>query len=285
MLAKSLYSLLHSDYEVRFLTRNPKKVNDYQWDINSGYLDTQSLIGVNHIVHLAGVSIAEKRWTKTQKRKIADSRVKSAELLLKKLKTEHIRLKSFISASAVGFYGTTTTDNIYKENAPCGNDFLSQVCQQWEQAANAFGEVATQVTKLRFGVILSAKGGALPKILNPIRSGLGAVLGSGKQYVPWVAVDDVCRFIKYSIENSLSGTYNIVASNGVTHREMMYLIAKHLGKNIYLPNIPAFLIKWIFGEASVLLLEGSRISNEKVKQTGFIFEFESLKTFLEKELS
>lgn len=284
MLSKQLARLLHPDYEVRFLTRKARNPNEYQWDIDKRYLDVRSLIGVKHIVHLAGVSIAEGRWTATQRQRIINSRVQSAELLLEKLKSENIKLKSFISASAVGFYGTTTTKNIYKEGDPHGNDFLSNVCLQWEQAADAFREVTTQVTKLRFGVILSTEGGALPKILQPIKLGLGAVLGSGKQYVPWVAMNDVCRFVKYTIENSLEGTYNVVASESVTHQEMTHLLAKHLGKKIYLPNVPAFLVKWIFGDASVLLLEGSRVSNEKMKQTGFIFEFESLENFLKKEL-
>ncbi|GET46351.1 TIGR01777 family oxidoreductase [Capnocytophaga felis] len=284
MLSKKLANLLHPDYEMRFLTRKAQNPNEYQWDIDKQYLDVKSLIRVKHIVHLAGVSIAEGCWTATQRQRIINSRVQSAKLLLEKLKNEDIKLKSFISASAVGFYGTKTTNNIYKEDAPCGNDFLSRVCSQWEQAADAFREVATQVTKLRFGVILSKEGGALPKMLHPINLGLGAVLGNGKQYVPWVAINDVCRFVKYAIENSLEGTYNVVASESVTHQEMTHLLAKHLGKKIYLPNIPAFLVKWIFGDASVLLLEGSRVSNEKIKQTGFVFEFESLNTFLEKEL-
>lgn len=285
MLSKQLATLLKSEYEIRFLTRKVQKPNDYQWDIDKQYLDVKSLVGVKHIVHLAGVSIAEGRWTATQRQKIIGSRIQSAELLLKKLKAENIKLKSFISASAVGYYGTKTTSNIYTEEASYGNDFLSNVCLQWEQAADAFYDVATQVTKLRFGVILSAKEGALPKMLKPISLGLGAVLGSGKQYIPWVAINDVCRFIKHTIENSLGGTYNVVASESVTNREMTYLLAECINKKIYLPNIPAFLIKWFFGDASVLLLEGSRVSNEKAKQTGFNFEFESLKPFLKKELS
>lgn len=283
MVAQRLSKLLEPQYEVRFLTRRPSAPNHFRWDIENQYIDTKSLVGVSHIVHLAGVSIAESRWTKRQKQQILQSRTASARLLLKEIKEGQKKLKTFVSASAIGIYGTKTTNVIYDETTSYGDDFLSEVCQKWEAIADEFNQVALCVTKLRFGVIFDQNLGVLPKMIKPISLGLGAVLGKGNQYMAWVSLNDVCRSIIHIINNRLSGVYNIVSENK-TQEEVTFILAKYFKKTIWLPSIPSFFIRWIFGEVSVLLLEGSQISNEKIKNTGFEFEEISPEDFLRKNV-
>lgn len=284
-LARRLSYVLEKKYELRFLSRKPVCANQFLWDIDKSYVDAEAFVGVKHIVHLAGTSVAEGRWSQKQKLNIRHSRVQSAALLLRALKEQRIKIQTFISASAVGYYGTQTTKRIYAEGDTCGSDFLSEVCVEWEQAAAGFEAVSQRVIVMRLGTIFSGEGGALPQMSKPIALGLGAALGTGKQYVAWIDVDDACRFVKFAIEKPLQGTFNLVASSHLTNAELTQKIANQLQKKLWLPNVPAFVMKMLFGEMSVLLLEGSRISNEKVKQAGFVFQYESVEASLQKELS
>lgn len=285
LVAQSLVPILKKKYKLKFLTRNPKKENEYFWDINKGIIDEKSLENVEIILHLAGASIGEKRWTKVRKKEILDSRTKSAQLILKKIKEKNIRLKTFLSASAVGYYGTITTENIFDENSPCGNDFLSQVCQKWEQTADDFSTIADRILKLRFGVILSPKSGALKKMILPTKYNLNSPIGNGKQIIPWIDIDDLIRFIDFCLENqNISGTYNAVSPNPVSNQLFTQTLAKVLNKKILLPNLPQWIIKLLFGEMSILLLEGSKISAEKILNTGFKFQYPDLEKSLSKML-
>lgn len=283
MLAKSLGKRLEAKYTVRYLTRKVSRDNHFLWDIEKGYVDPKALTNLHTIIHLAGASIAEKRWTYERKQTLISSRIESALLLLKSLKENNIILESFISASAIGYYGTQTTDNIYKEESPKGNDFLSKVCDKWEDAALQFKkeEIAHRVAIFRIGIILSKVGGALDKIVKPIRFGLGAPLGTGKQYMPWIHIDDLSGMINYMMDTThLNGIYNAVAPHHVTNKEMTSSIAEVIRKPLLLPNIPQWFIKVLFGQMGDILLFGSRVSCEKIQNMGFEFKYESLKAAL-----
>ena len=276
MLAKYLTKQLEGEYFIRFLTRKVTKSNEYLWNIKTKYIDQNALKDVHTIIHLAGSSIANKRWTKKRKRLILSSRVDSANLILEELKKHQITINSFISASAIGYYGTSTTSSIYNEESLKGKDFLSDVCNKWEDAAHAFKStnVAHRVIILRLGIILDKNEGALEKIVSPVKYGFGSGLGSGKQYMPWIHIQDLCNLFQYVITNNqLSGTFNAVSPQHITNIELTRGIAKVLKRFIILPNVPKFIIKVLFGEKSSILLNGSRISSEKIVNAGFKFEY------------
>ncbi len=283
MLATHLAKVLEKNYTLKFLTRIVKSSNEYLWDLKTGFIDPQALKEVNHIIHLAGSSIADKRWTLKRKQHIFSSRVDSAQLILEQLIKNKQVIDTFISASAIGYYGATTTDNIFTEESPAGNDFLSTVCSKWEQAAYSFVEnnVAKRISIVRMGIILAKNEGALKKIVQPIKLELGCGLGTGKQWMPWIHIEDLCNMYKFILDNQrLQGTFNAVAPEHLTNQELTLEIASRLNRKIYLPNIPAFIIRLLFGKRAVILLEGSRVSSGKIISTGFVFEYTAVRKAL-----
>ncbi|WP_265130508.1 TIGR01777 family oxidoreductase [Chryseobacterium oranimense] len=284
MIAKKLSKKLEKKYTVRFLTRKKKHDNDFEWDIKNGIIDESALDNVSHIIHLAGANISEKRWTKERKRELISSRVDSAGLLLKTVKKKKVKLKSFISASGINYYGTVTTEKIYSENDPPGNDFLSEVVVLWERAADDFKEqnLAERVVKIRTAVVLSREDGALKKMVPTIQYGIGSPLGSGKQYMPWIHIEDICSIYEASLKDpAIDGAYNAVCPQHTTNENLTRKIAEVLHKPLFMPHVPAFVLKLIFGELADALLEGSRASSQKIQETGFKFKFPDLKMALE----
>ncbi|CEJ69102.1 Epimerase family protein [Chryseobacterium oranimense G311] len=284
MIAKKLSKKLEKEYTVRFLTRKKKHDNDFEWDIKNGIIDESALDNISHIIHLAGADISEKRWTKERKRELISSRVDSAGLLLKTVKKKKIKLKSFISASGINYYGTVTTEKIYSENDPPGNDFLSEVVVLWERAADDFKEqnLAERVVKIRTAVVLSREDGALKKMVPTIQYGIGSPLGSGKQYMPWIHIEDICSIYEASLKDpAIDGAYNAVSPQHTTNENLTRKIAEVLHKPLFMPHVPAFVLKLIFGELADALLEGSRASSQKIQETGFKFKFPDLKMALE----
>ena len=275
--------LLARGYGVNLLSRHPKKAdsgNTFGWDISSQTIDPKSFEGVSHIIHLAGAGIADKRWTDDRKKTIIDSRVDSAKLLLSGAKSAGIDLKGFISASGINYYGSKTTENIYTETDPPSADFIGECCVKWEAAADEFQSI-TRVVKLRTGVVFSPKGGALERIAQPVKLGFGAPLGSGKQYMPYIHIDDLCEMYIRAIEDEkMTGAYNACNGDPVTNTELTKAIAKVLLKPLWLPNVPSFALKMLFGEMASILLGGSRASADKIKSTGFEFQFENLQDTL-----
>ena len=279
MLAKHLNKQLKGEFSLRFLTRKITRSNEYLWDLKNNYIDPHALKDVHIIIHLAGSSIANKRWTKKRKQQILSSRVDSAHLILEELKKHHITIDAFISASAIGYYGTTTTDQIFNEESDKGTDFLSSICGKWEDAAHAFksNNAAKRIAIIRIGIILAKNDGALKKIIQPIKYGLGSGIGTGKQYMPWIHIQDLCSVFQYIVNNkNLNGTYNAVAPEHITNLELTKKIGKTLNRPIILPNIPKFIIRGLFGEMSSILLNGSRVSSDKIIQSGFNFEYENI---------
>jgi len=284
MIAHELLKKMQNDYTVRFLTRKKKRENDYEWNIKNQTIDESAFENISHIIHLAGANISEKRWTDERKKELISSRVDSAKLLSNIIRKKNIKLKSFISASGINFYGTKTTDKIFIETDPPGNDFLSEVVVLWERAADDFKEqnLAERVVKIRTAVVLSEKDGALKKMIPTIKNYIGSPLGNGKQYMPWIHVKDICSIYEFALKNSsIHGAYNAVAPEQTTNENLTKKIAEVLKKPLFMPNVPGFVLKLIFGELASALLEGSRASSEKIQKEGFQFEFPELKNALE----
>jgi len=283
-VAKVLAKKLENEYSVRFLTRSKKNENEFEWNIEKQTIDEKVFENVSHVIHLAGANVSEKRWSDERKKEIISSRVDSAKLILNTLQEKNIKLKSFISASAIGIYGAITSEKIFKEDDEKGNDFLSEVVILWEKSADEFLEkgVADRVVKVRISVVLSEKEGALKKMATPVKFGVGSPIGTGKQYIPWIHIDDLSSVFEFAIKNeNVSGTYNASAPQHTDNENLTKEIAEILNKPMFMPNIPGFVMKLMFGEMSVILLTGSRTSSEKLQNAGFEFKFPDLKNALE----
>ena len=279
LVGKALTNLLiKNGYTVNILTRSPAAANEFKWNISERYIDEKAFENISYIIHLAGAGIADKRWTADRKKVIIDSRVASTQLLLENVTALKIPLKKFISASATGFYGAITTTDIFTEKDPSANDFLGTVCQKWENAAHKFKALHIPVTILRTGIVLSKKGGALEKMKTPIIS----PLGSGNQYLPWIHISDLCNmYVKAIKEESFTGTYNAVTNDYQTSKSFAKSLAKSLGR-LYLPiAVPSFLLKLVFGEMAIILLEGSRVAASKILKSTFTYQFPTLEKALE----
>ncbi len=235
------------------------------------------LDGVTTIINLAGENLSAGRWTSERKRRITGSRVNTLNNIRELLLSGKHSVKTLISASAVGYYGTMTSDHIYFEDDPAGNDFLAGVCREWELAADSFGSLGVRVAKVRIGVVFSEKGGALPKLMLPLKFGIAAPLGSGRQWIPWIRIEDLAGIFKHLVENSaLSGPFNAAAPSPVTNRQLMQMLARR-HRRLFLPiGVPAFLLRLALGEMAMITLEGSRVSTEKIISSGFEFHYPKL---------
>jgi uncharacterized protein (TIGR01777 family) len=247
----------------------------YNWDPIQGVIDDEAIKNVDIIINLVGEGIAEKKWTVERKKTLIDSRVIPTNFLYKTFKNTS-QLKQYISASGINCYGYQNYDKKHTEEDEYGKDYLSQVVQKWENAANQFSSIC-KVSKIRISVVLSAQGGALPKIAQPIKYFSGAPLGTGKQWVPWISMEDLLRFFVFVVKNNLEGTYNALA-NTDTNKKFTQELSVYLKKPLFLPNIPSFILKLIFGEMASVILDGLQASNEKIKQKGFVFEHENLQS-------
>ncbi|MCB9210742.1 MAG: TIGR01777 family protein [Ignavibacteriales bacterium] len=276
-LSKKLIAI---NFQVNHLSRSKKNipnVSTFIWDLNKKEIDANSLKNVDVIIHLAGAGIAEKRWTDQRKKEIIDSRVESANLLYNEISKLDSKPKVFISASAIGYYGAVTSDKTFVESDPHANDFQGTVCKLWEESSKQFENLGLRTVQLRFGVVLSEKGGALEKMMLPTKFGIGSALGSGKQIIPWIHIDDVINIILESIKDeNMSGTYNVVAPSKNNYNEFTKTLAKVMNKPFFMPNVPAFVLKLALGEMSEIVLEGSHISSEKIIQSGYEFKYPDL---------
>jgi len=275
--------LLAAGHEVRLLSRRKglqNGVQKFQWNPAKGEMDAEALEVVEAIIHLAGARIADSRWSEERKKIIVDSRVETANLLFEKVNEVQPPLKAFISASGISYYGLVTSDKIFIESDEPSSDFIGECCVLWEKAADQFSDLA-RVVKLRTGIVLSKNGGALEKIAQPIKFGAGAPLGSGKQWVPYIHLLDLCKMYVVALENEdYTGVYNAVNGDHVTNTDLTKAVAKSLKKPLWLPNVPSFVLKMVFGEMANLVLEGSRVSAERIKGQGFSFRYRTLEDSL-----
>ena len=283
LIGKHLCNLLRSKgYKVTILSRsNSDNPNTYFWDIEKDFIEQKAVEQADYIIHLAGAGIADERWTKKRKKELIDSRVLSTQLLYKKVVQFNPNLKGFIAASGIGYYGAVTSEKIHTENDAVGTDFLATICKLWEKESMMFDAINIRTIILRTGIVLSKNGGAYEKISKPIKIGVGAALGSGKQYMPWIHITDLCNMYLNAIENTeLHGIYNAVSPEQVTNDEFTSSAAFSLNKKIRLPNVPSFVLKTLLGKLAVILLEGSRVTSEKIIATRFSFKYASLKEAL-----
>lgn len=287
MVGTELVALLISQgHSVNCLTTSKDKIISkpgyycYFWNPEKGQIDENCLIGVDAIVHLAGASIS-KRWTESYKKEILESRVLSAQLLYKTLQKNPHQVKQFVSASAIGIY-PESHEKVYDEHATqTATGFLADVVKQWEAAADQFGQLGLKVCKLRTGLVLSSKGGALPEMAKPVKFGLGANMGDGSQIQSWIHLEDLVRLYHFLIDNKLEGTYNGVAPNPVSYAALNKALAKKLEKPLFLPNIPQFIMKLVLGEMASLLFSSKNVSAYKVIHAGFRFQYPTLEMALD----
>jgi uncharacterized protein len=282
LVGKRLSQLLSENgHEVSILCRNPSKPNEFKWDIGKQFIDEKVFSGATAIIHLAGAGVADKRWTDARKKEIINSRTKSTALLYQYLSKNNHTIRSFISASAVGYYGDRGNERL-TETSSGGSGFLAEVCKLWEDAAERMADLSISVSKIRIGIVLSKDGGALPKLDLPVKFGIGAYIGNGKQYVPWIHIDDLCLLFIYLLENkNLNGTYNGSAPDIKTNREMSETIAKVLHRPFIPAPAPAFLLKTVMGEMATMLLMSNNCSSEKITAAGFQFRYPTLVEALE----
>jgi uncharacterized protein (TIGR01777 family) len=278
LIGKHLTSLLISKgYRVIHLSRKASQkdgIETFVWDVNSKTIDDTAVYQADYIIHLAGAAIADKRWTEVRKREIINSRTESTRLLFESIKRNNKKLEAFISASAIGYYGAVTSDHIFTEEDPAENDFMGTCCKLWEDSSELISSLEIRTVKIRVGVVLANDGGALPKMMGPVKLGIASGLGTGRQFVPWIHIDDLCNiFLKAIEDENMHGVYNGVASSPVTNKELTRTIARVLQKPYFLPNVPGFVLKALFGKMAVIFLEGSRVSSEKIQKAGYDFKY------------
>jgi uncharacterized protein (TIGR01777 family) len=277
--------LIAKGYSVSILSRSEKQnkgdIFYYKWDVANQTIDENAVLNADFIIHLAGENIAEKRWTGKRKAAIIDSREKSTQLLYCVLKKNNKKLDAFISASAVGIYGAVNGEEICSENTPPANDFLGYTCQKWEGALDFIENLNIRTVKIRTGLVLGKNDGFLKKLIPLFKFRLGSALGSGKQYMPWIHVDDLCNIYLQAVSNpNMEGPYNAAISDNTTNTIFSKTLARILGYSIWLPNVPAFVLKLVMGEMAVIVLTGRRVSSDKIEQTGFQFQFKNLEEAL-----
>jgi uncharacterized protein (TIGR01777 family) len=286
LIGRYLTSYLISEgYEVSHLSRNPDSsgnVRVFRWNPEKNLLDPEVFDGIDFVIHLAGANIGEKRWTVKRKEEILNSRVESARLIFKAVSTNGIKIKAFITASASGYYGTLTSDNIFTENAPPANDFLGTVCSEWEKAADLFSSAGIRTVKIRTAVVLEKNDSALSRLMKPARYGFLVQTGNGTQFMPWIHIMDLCKiYLKALNDEGMRGAYNAVAPQNVTNKTFMQTLAKVINRPLFPIPVPATVLKLILGEMSDIILKGSRISSEKISLSGYAFEFDNLEKALE----
>jgi uncharacterized protein len=276
--------LREKGYRVLMLSRNfhqSLKEDHFLWNPATGSLDPEALKQADHLIHLAGTGIGDRRWTTLRKQEIWESRINTCQGLLQKTIEVGAHLKTFVSASAVGFYGTKVSEKAFTEKDSAGEGFLASVCKAWEHAADEFEAIGIRTVKIRTGLVLGKNGGILPQMLLPVRIGLGAPIGSGKQILPWIHLNDLCNiYLKAIQDRSYKGAYNAVAPELINNHDFTKTLAKIMHRPFWPIPIPAFPVKWFIGERSKLILEGHSVLPERLEQAGFDFQYTNSKAAL-----
>jgi hypothetical protein len=279
--------LVDKGYEISVLSRSKRKnepsISYYLWDVTAQVIDEKAVLEADFIIHLAGENIASKRWTAKRKKEIIDSRVQPVQLIKSVLEKHNKKIDAFISASGVGIYGAKNGGRICYETRKAGTDFLAITCVKWEATADSLRAFANRIVKVRTGLVLGKNGGFLSKLIPVFSWRIGSALGSGKQYMPWIHIDDLCAIYVEAITNSeMDGAYNAAINDNTTNMIFSKTLAKVLGDKIWLPNIPSVILQLVMGEMSKIILKGRRVSSEKLLNLGFQFRFKDLSFTLRK---
>jgi uncharacterized protein (TIGR01777 family) len=268
-------ALLQAGHRIHLLSRSSAPDRDdlrsFRWSPATGEVDPQAWNGVEHVVHLAGAGIADKRWTQARVDELIASRAGTARLLRRSAEQAGARISGLVSAAGINYYGAFTSDHILTEQDPPGTDTIGRISKAWEDAVDEWG-AHCRVVKLRTPVVLSRSGGALAKLVAPVRLGLGSPLGSGLQWMPWVHLDDlVAIYVEALFDARFQGAYHVNSGHDVTNAELMRTLSRVLGKPFFAPAVPAFALRLALGELSAILLEGTRATNARLLGTGFRF--------------
>lgn len=276
--------LIKKGIEVVWLSRSAGEkngINSYKWDYKTKYIDTKAFEGVTHLVHLAGASVFEKRWSESYKKEIYESRIKTTELLAQHTSAMP-QLKAFICGTAIGIYGNSLQTIPLVENANYGNDFLAKTTIDWEKAADSVEQSGIRTVKIRTGIVLAKEGGALAAMAQPIKLYAGSPLASGEQIISWIHLDDLCNiFIKAIEDERMHGAYNGVAPMPASNKTVTKAIAQQLKRPLILPNVPAFALNIVLGkEKAYSVVEGIPVSASRIQNEGFTFTYPTLEKAL-----
>lgn len=268
----------YSKYKVHILSRKKKpdteRINYFTWDFQKMEIE-KGAVDVDYIINFTGAGIADSRWTDARKKLLISSRVDSARLIKKGLENSGHRPKAYISASAVGFYGDRGSEKL-TEHSPVGEGFMADCCQQWEESAKELTPLVDRLVVNRIGIVLSTKGGALPKILMTKAVGVYNYFGSGSQYYSWIHIDDLCRvFLKNITDESMSGIYNAVAPEPLTNKDFTIKIKDTLGGLAALPA-PKFGLRLLLGEMADVVLNSNRVYSTQLEKENFHYDFSDL---------
>ena len=278
LIGRKLTSVLKErGFKVYKLSRKNTRRRGYiTWNPELQTADSKNFHKINILVNLVGSNIAEKSWTESRKKELIQSRVNTT-LYLRKLASQMPNLNYYIAASGINCYGPESA-HVHTEEDPLGSDFLSQLVKEWEAASDTFSDIVP-VTKLRIAMVLSKGGGALQKMKLPFKFGLGAALGTGKQNMPWIHLDDLCRMFVFSIENNLEGVFNAFSAC-TSNIDFSMALAKAVKRPFIMPNVPENILRFFLGERATILLEGIKVSNDKIVTKGFTFQHKTIGTTL-----
>jgi uncharacterized protein len=279
--------IIQRGHKVIILSRSPKQshhqdISYATWSISKQSIDESAISKVDYIVHLAGAGVADKRWTDARKKEIRDSRTESSALIVEALKEIPNKVKAVVSASAIGWYGSderlANNSTEFTEAMQADESFLGETCKAWEESITPIEALGKRLVKLRLGIVLSAKGGALKEFIKPIKFGVAAVLGDGKQVISWIHIEDLCRMFLQAIDDEqMKGVYNAVAPEPVTNQQLVVTLAKKLKGGFYIKaHVPAFVLKTMLGEMSIEVLKSAKVSAEKIKHAGFNFNYPTI---------
>lgn len=282
--------LVFKNIQVNYLTTRKTALNSipnckgFYWNPKCQEIDSNCIIGVDKIIHLAGASVA-KRWTDSYKKEIISSRILSTQLLFSLLKTNQHQITQIVSASAIGIYKNSFETLYDEDSVEFGTGFLTEVVKQWEREVDLFSELNINISKIRIGLVLSENGGALSELVKPIKMGFGSPIATGKQIVSWIHISDLSRLFLHVIETNSYGVYNASAPNTITNKELTTVIAKQLDKPLFLPNIPKLVMRLILGEMHTMICDSQNVSPKKILSTGFHFKYNDIHTALKSLLA
>lgn len=285
-------------YQVIILTRSiphsPSSdtgIRYARWSVKDQQIDADAVRAADYVIHLAGAGVVDQRWTPAYKEEILRSRTESAKLLVDAIQKHQPKIKAWINASAIGWYGPDpvplpTGWTGFSEEAPAHSDYLGTTCAAWEASTYPAEALGIRTVRLRIGIVLSKTGGALAEFVKPIRFGIAGVLGSGNQMISWIGVQDLCRMFIHALENeSMRGSYNAVAPQPVSNRTLTLSLAKHLNGKWFIPMpVPGFVLKIMLGESSIEVLKSTTVSSKKITDTGFQFLAPDIRSCIEAEL-
>ena len=283
LVGKAITKVLREqDISVHYLTTNKEKIvtsenyKGFYWNPEKGEIDVTCLEGITSIINLAGSTIA-KKWTPSYKKKILSSRIDSLSTLKHAVdQLDSSQIEHFISASAIGIYPSSQVDLCDEKDVGVDDSFLGEVVEKWEEKINEFEKFPFNVATLRIGIVLSNEGGALPKMAKPIKSFVGAAMGSGEQWQSWIHIDDLAEMFVFAMTQNLKGVFNAVAPNPVTNAKMTNELAKVLKRPLFLPNVPQFVMKLLLGEMSYLLFASQRVCSKRIEKKGFTFQYPNI---------